>query len=90
MKRESGINSKQEDLFDCGRQPTWQEEWQDMPEFVQENQEPYQTIIIHFETEEDVEGFAKLINQNITCMTKYIYYPKQKTEKWDKLYIDES
>ena len=53
----------------------WQEEWKDMPEFVQEKQRPFQQIIIRFESQEDVEAFAKLIQQKITKKTKSIWFP---------------
>jgi hypothetical protein len=44
-------------------QNNWQEEWLDMPEFVQEKQEPYAKIIIRFDNEKDLNDFSKLINQ---------------------------
>ena len=50
-------------------------EWQNMPEFVQEKQEPYQTIIVRFRCKEDVEEFAKLIGQPLTPKTKSIWHP---------------
>ena len=52
------------------------EEWQGMPEFVQEKDEPYQKIIVRFESKEDVEEFARLIGQNISPQTKSIWHPK--------------
>ena len=40
----------------------WEEHWQDMPEFVQEDQSPYKSVIVHFENKEDMAEFAKLVN----------------------------
>ena len=64
--------------------------WAQMPEFIQENKEGYQSIIIHFETKEDVAKFAKLLDQTITDKTKYLWYPeheKQNLMEW--VYINE-
>ena len=46
-----------------------------MPEFVQEKQEPFSKIIVRFETEEDLNDFAKLIDQKLTPRTKSIWHP---------------
>lgn len=51
------------------------DEWVDMPEFVQQKQEPYSKIIIRFETEYDLNDFAKLIDQKLTKKTKSIWHP---------------
>lgn len=70
---------------------SWQEEWNGMPEFVQDDLQPFASIIVHFENREDMEAFAKLVDQNITYQTKSIYYPKA---SWDIVkglrYSDES
>lgn len=54
----------------------WQNEWQDMPEFVQEDKWEYQAIIVRFNSEEDVNNFAKLIEQSIHPTTQSIWYPQ--------------
>ena len=56
----------------------WKKEWQDMPEFVQEDLTPFQSIIIHFENKNDRNEFSELIKQKLTDKTKSIYYPKVK------------
>lgn len=53
----------------------WREEWVGMPEFVQEKQKPYAQVIVRFETEADLEAFAKLIGQKLTQKTKSIWHP---------------
>lgn len=53
----------------------WQKEWKDMPEFVQEKKEPYAKIIVRFESEEDLQEFAKIIGQKLTNKTKSIWHP---------------
>lgn len=51
------------------------EEWKDMPEFIQEKQEPYQTIIVRFRCEDDVKNFSDRIGQQLTSKSKSIWYP---------------
>lgn len=53
----------------------WKDEWKDMPEFVQEKQEPFAKITFRFETEEDLNNFSKLIGQKLTNKTKSAWYP---------------
>ena len=53
-------------------------EWDDMPEFVSEDNTAYRTLYVHFETEEDVQKFAELVGQQITEKTKFIWHPEQK------------
>ena len=67
----------------------WQKEWQDMPEFVQEDLQSYKALIVHFETKEDMNAFAKLLDQKITFKTPSIWYPKLKINHiMNKQYID--
>lgn len=67
------------------------DEWKDMPEFVQEKQEPYAKLIVRFETKEDLEEFAKLINQKLTKKTKSIWHPELvRGIHSAKRYVDES
>jgi hypothetical protein len=63
-------------LFDEMEQTNVFDEWKDMPEFVQEKQEPYQQIIVRFRSKEDVEEFSKLIGQPLTPKSKSIWHPK--------------
>ena len=81
----------QSNFFDAlGILRTWETEWKDMPEFVQENLKPAQSITIHFEDEADLKEFSELVNQSITSNTKSIWFPKPNTRKpSDYRYIDE-
>ena len=58
----------------------WEEEWEGMPEFVQDDRAPFQTILVHFKDERDLKDFAKLVKQTVTERTKFIWYPKKKPE----------
>ena len=64
--------SNQEDMFG----QDWEDEWQDMPEFIQEQQDPYSMINVRFANEEDLQEFAKLIGQPLTRRTQSIWHPR--------------
>jgi hypothetical protein len=67
------------------------EEWVDMPEFVQEKKEPFAKIIVRFETQKDLEEFAQLIGQKLTPKTKSIWHPfKSHWGAEKKVWEDES
>lgn len=78
----------------CKRKPPkakedWKEHWQDMPEFNQDDLEPYKTIHVHFNNQADVDQFAGLVGQKITAKTRYIWYPLvEKAVNRDKSYVD--
>lgn len=67
-------------MFGEQREEWWEESWQGMPEFVQEDLSPYKTIMVHFENEAALESFAKLVGQTLTVQTKSIWYPKADRE----------
>jgi ParB-like chromosome segregation protein Spo0J len=52
-------------------------EWGGMPEFEQPDATAFRSLIVHFNSEEDVEEFKKSIGQDFTEKTKFIYYPRQ-------------
>ena len=54
----------------------WQTEWKNMPEFIQEDHQPSKSILVHFENKDDIAQFSKLLKQNVTEQTKFIYFPK--------------
>ena len=58
-----------------------EQEWEGMPEYDNEDLESKYKVIVHFDTEEDIENFAHLVDQPITTKTKYIYYPAQEKQK---------
>lgn len=68
----------------------WEEDWQGMPEFIQEDHMPFKTLIVHFKNKQDMSIFSKLVEQRITIQTKTIWYPRVDTQKRiDTQYIDE-
>ena len=82
---------KQESLFgDLEQFESWRNEWKDMPEFQMEDLTSEQKIIVHFESLEDRDAFAKLVDQQILSTTKSIWYPKLNQARFmNKRYIDE-
>jgi hypothetical protein len=67
------------------------DEWKDMPEFVQEKQEPYAKIIVRFANKEDLEEFSQIIEQKLTQKTKSIWHPELvRGINSAKRYVDES
>jgi hypothetical protein len=68
----------------------WQEHWQDMPEFVQEDLRSFRKIVVHFRNQEDVDAFAELIGQTLSPKQPSTWFPKQEHRKASHLrYEDE-
>lgn len=82
----------EDNLFEenqVGKTDDWREEWKDMPEFVQNKQEPYAKIIFRFDNEESLQDFAKLIGQKLTNKTKSAWFPfKSHFQKTKMKWID--
>ena len=68
----------------------WRDEWQGMPEFVQEDLSPFRSITVHFENRDDVRAFSKLIAQRIGPNVKWLWFPEVKNIRHhDRRYINE-
>ncbi len=77
-------------FFEDDEHAHWQQHWQNMPEFVQEDLSPAKTVIVHFENLSDLSAFAKLVDQRITPNTRSIWYPELEIGRFsDKRYVDE-
>jgi hypothetical protein len=67
-----------------------QDEWEGMPEFVQEKKREFSKIIVRFDDEESLKEFAKLIGQKLTPKTKSIWHPHKPHRRQNKkVYISE-
>ena len=67
------------------------EEWVEMPEFVQKKQKPYSKIIIRFRNKSDMDEFSNTIGQKLTPKTKSIWYPQLiRGINSNKVWVDES
>ena len=71
----SAKEQEQQSLFGISDEE-WRDHWHDMPEFEQHNLEPYKSVLVHFKTREDMLDFMRLIDQEFTINTKFIYHPK--------------
>ena len=67
----------------------WYNEWVGMPEYEQENKEPFKIIGVQFATQEDVDAFAKLTGAKITPRTQGIWFPPRQPKHIDKVFVDE-
>jgi len=61
---------RQPELFDME-----EDEWQGMPEFVQEDLSPHRVIYVRFRNSEDIAKFEELMGQRITEKQKTIWFP---------------
>lgn len=50
-------------------------EWKGMPEFVQEDLEPWKSVVVHFANRNDMDEFADLVDQTLTYRTQSVWYP---------------
>jgi hypothetical protein len=64
---------------DSGLNPA--QEWTGMPEFVQEDKTAWKSIIVHFDSLDNMNDFAELVEQTLTEKTKSIWYPKKEREE---------
>lgn len=62
-----------ETLFDMN--PDWVDHWENMPEFIQDSKESVAHVVVHFETQEDMQAFAELTGLVITDKTKGVFFP---------------
>src|SRR5687767_14144816 len=85
------IDVEQPELYDVER--SWEEDWRGMPDYEHQRLEPHSTMLVHFRNERDRLAFSKLVGQNYSARTKFIWYPKleirtaaDKVYKTDKVY----
>lgn len=60
-----------------------------MPGFEQEDLQPLKSIIVNFQTVEDIHKFAKAVGQLVTMQTRFIWYPEvEDVQYMDKRWVD--
>lgn len=75
------------DLAEFTSEEYWRTQWGGMPEFVQEDQTPYRSLLVHFETVYDLLAFARLIGQDVGPNVKSIWFPEAEITRYaDKRY----
>lgn len=68
---------------------SWKKEWAGMPEYSHEDQEPWKSVTVHFECEEDMRLFSMLVEQKMYETTRSIWYPEAEIGRFrDKRYVD--
>lgn len=68
---------------------TWQELWQGMPEFIQEDQTSFKSIVVHFRNEEDFLDFLAKVGQAPgDVRQRSIWHPRAEIGRFaDKRYV---
>lgn len=78
-------------LFDVDEFERWRDEWQGMPEFIQEDLMPMRSLVVHFSCRSDIQAFSELIGQSIKFKTKSIWFPEAEIGRFaDKRYAHAS
>lgn len=72
---------RQKDLFNNLVKEDWEKEWQEMPEFKQDDKKAHRQLIVSFRNQEDLNEFLRLIKQRITNKTKSIWFPLEDKDK---------
>jgi hypothetical protein len=54
----------------------WRDEWNGMPEYIQNENKPFSTITVRFRSEADLMAFSALIGQKLTPKTKSLWIPE--------------
>ena len=79
---------KSEKFTSSGRSKVWKRHWKEMPEYVNEDNLPYNTVDIFFKTKEDFDHFCEKIKNcgvNVNDKTITFWYPKLEITKNSKL-----
>jgi hypothetical protein len=63
--------------------------WTGMPEYQVSDERSYHHLTVHFENDEAIAAFAKLLGREITLKTHYFWYPEQvRKVHADKTYVE--
>jgi hypothetical protein len=74
-------------LIDAGE--SWEEAWRGMPEFIQRDLQPFKSLVVHFESRDEMDAFSRLIKQKIGIDTKSIWYPEAEVNRTtNKRYVE--
>lgn len=67
----------------------WKKEWQDMPEFIQNDTKPVFSLTVNFLSVEDMNNFSEIIGKRISFTTKSVIFSNQ-DDKTRGIYVDET
>ena len=65
----------------------YEKEWEGMPEYKQDDIKTFRSIIIHFDKQEDVDKFDKLLELKLTSKTRWSWYPKKEYESYGVVHV---
>lgn len=68
----------------------WRKEWQGMPEFENEDNRPFQKIILNFKTKADVDAFFQLIGKKPSYECDNLWFPIKGNIRNTEEYRDET
>ncbi len=68
-------------FFDENEIQFWKKEWKELPEFSQEELRPLKSILVHFESLNEIQEFAEFFNRKITHKTRSIWYSNKENKK---------
>jgi hypothetical protein len=71
-----------------GMEEEWKSHWNGMPEYVSVNREAISSVVVNFETTDDIKVFSELIGIPVTTQTRGIFFPHVAAH--DLEYVDES
>jgi len=58
-------------------------DWDGMPEYEHKDMRPHSSLVVHFDTLEDRNEFAKLVGQQLTSKTAFIWHPGLTVENYN-------
>ena len=64
----------------------WENEWTDMPEFIQEDKTEHDKLTVYFATAEDKAAFLKLVGVPEADRTRGIWFPFRRYHRYDGEY----
>jgi len=67
----------------------WEKEWQDMPEFIQNDTKPVFSLTVNFLSVEDMNNFSEIIGKRISFTTKSVIFTNQ-DDKTKGIYVNET
>jgi ParB-like nuclease domain len=56
-------------------------EWTGMPDYSQPDKMAWRTIVVHFNDQQAVDDFARIIGQDISEKTRYVWHPRVERER---------
>ena len=69
-----------------GKKAFYEQHWQGMPAFEQQNKQATRQIVVSFDTDEAVEAFAKAIGQHLGPKTKSVWFPARERNNVSDLF----